>query len=267
MQRKKQRFRRLANALLSRTYLLRNVYDDQKKMMDLNSDYRTARRFFTILQGYFGNVGEKQGLGYLQRGGNCQKGEVGAVYNASLLREACVDFVQFPEGSLDLLGGKDVFQNDLPGNGVLCLGNQTFPTPGLGLMLQRAFPCGFGSLRCRGRLGRTPQGRQQRFAGGDIGVGLGAGPGQSRVILQLTGEVQVVFQNFVSFQLLFAVSESTHYATEWKKLLHTQVMFQIVDGRLQGNVQRIEIVHALFVRLGFIPQCLDDSDCALTAFL
>lgn len=35
----KAEFRRLANALLSRTYLLRNVYDDQKKMMDMNSDY------------------------------------------------------------------------------------------------------------------------------------------------------------------------------------------------------------------------------------
>ena len=46
-------FRRLVNALLSRTYLLRNIYDDQKKMMDLNGDYRTARRFFSILQGYF----------------------------------------------------------------------------------------------------------------------------------------------------------------------------------------------------------------------
>lgn len=46
-------FRRLVNALLSHTYLLRNVYDDQKKMMDLNNDYRTARRFFSILQGYF----------------------------------------------------------------------------------------------------------------------------------------------------------------------------------------------------------------------
>lgn len=49
----KAEFRRLANALLSRTYLLRNVYDDQKKMMDLSNDYRTARRFFNILQGYF----------------------------------------------------------------------------------------------------------------------------------------------------------------------------------------------------------------------
>lgn len=46
-------FRRLANALLSRTYLLRDIYDDQKKMMDLNNDYRTARRFFDMLKGYF----------------------------------------------------------------------------------------------------------------------------------------------------------------------------------------------------------------------
>lgn len=50
-------FRRLVNALLSRTYLLRNIYDDQKKMMDLNGDYRTARRFFSILQGYFALAG------------------------------------------------------------------------------------------------------------------------------------------------------------------------------------------------------------------
>ena len=50
-------FRRLANGLLSRTYLLRNVYDDQKKQMDLNGDYRTARRFFPILQGYLALAG------------------------------------------------------------------------------------------------------------------------------------------------------------------------------------------------------------------
>ena len=49
----KAEFRRLANALLSRTYLLRNVYDDQKKMMDMNSDYRTARRFFFHFAGLF----------------------------------------------------------------------------------------------------------------------------------------------------------------------------------------------------------------------
>lgn len=74
----KSEFRRLANALLSRTYLLRNVYDDQKKMMDLNNDYRTARRFFTILQGYFSLAGwdlyrdDEYGVMYLrnQQGSN-----------------------------------------------------------------------------------------------------------------------------------------------------------------------------------------------------
>lgn len=49
----KNEFRRLCNGLLSRTYLLGNVYDDQKKMMDMNSDYRTARRLFPIMQQYF----------------------------------------------------------------------------------------------------------------------------------------------------------------------------------------------------------------------
>lgn len=49
----KSDFRRLVNALLSRTYLLRDVYNDQKKMMDLNSDYRTARRFLPLLKAYF----------------------------------------------------------------------------------------------------------------------------------------------------------------------------------------------------------------------
>lgn len=74
----KAEFRRLANALLSRTYLLRNVYDDQKKMMDMNSDYRTARRFFSILQGYFSLAGwdlyrdDEYGVIYLrnQQGSN-----------------------------------------------------------------------------------------------------------------------------------------------------------------------------------------------------
>ena len=50
-------FRRLVNLLLYRTYLLRNVYDDQKKMLDLNRDYRTAHRLFPILQGYFSLAG------------------------------------------------------------------------------------------------------------------------------------------------------------------------------------------------------------------
>ena len=50
-------FRRLVNLLLYRTYLLRNVYDDQKKMLDLNRDYRTAHRLFSILQGYFSLAG------------------------------------------------------------------------------------------------------------------------------------------------------------------------------------------------------------------
>ncbi len=50
-------FRRLVNALLSRTYLLRDVYDDQKKMMDMNGDYRTARRLFEILKAYLEMAG------------------------------------------------------------------------------------------------------------------------------------------------------------------------------------------------------------------
>ena len=53
----KNEFRRLCNGLLSRTYLLCNVYDDQKKMMDMNGDYRTARRLFPLMQQYFAMAG------------------------------------------------------------------------------------------------------------------------------------------------------------------------------------------------------------------
>ena len=53
----KNEFRRLCNGLLSRTYLLSNVYDDQKKMMNLNNDYRTARRLFSLMQQYFAIAG------------------------------------------------------------------------------------------------------------------------------------------------------------------------------------------------------------------
>ena len=46
-------FRRITNGLLSHTYLLRNIYSDQDKMMAVNNDYRIASRQFEILQSYF----------------------------------------------------------------------------------------------------------------------------------------------------------------------------------------------------------------------
>lgn len=53
----KGEFRRLANNLLSRTFLLRDVYNDQVKMIDSNRDYRLAVRLFPILQGYLSLAG------------------------------------------------------------------------------------------------------------------------------------------------------------------------------------------------------------------
>jgi hypothetical protein len=49
----KSEFTRLANYLMSRTYLVRDVYSQENKYMTTSSDYRTALRFFDLMREYF----------------------------------------------------------------------------------------------------------------------------------------------------------------------------------------------------------------------
>jgi hypothetical protein len=53
----KGEFRRLANYLLSHTYLVRDKYDSSKMMMIVNEDYRTVSRLFEVLFEYFDVTG------------------------------------------------------------------------------------------------------------------------------------------------------------------------------------------------------------------
>ena len=49
----KGELRRLANYLLSHTYLVRDVYNPNKQYSEPNNDYRMVSRHFDCLQGYF----------------------------------------------------------------------------------------------------------------------------------------------------------------------------------------------------------------------
>jgi len=49
----KGELRRLANYLLSHTYLVRDVYNPNKQYSEPNDDYRMVSRYFDCLQGYF----------------------------------------------------------------------------------------------------------------------------------------------------------------------------------------------------------------------
>jgi len=49
----KGEFRRLCNYLLSRTYLVRDVYRPEKKWIEPNNDYRTVGRLFDCMREYF----------------------------------------------------------------------------------------------------------------------------------------------------------------------------------------------------------------------
>jgi hypothetical protein len=49
----KEDFRRLANYLLSHTYLVRGEYQPYKQMILPNSDYQTVSRLFNLFRDYF----------------------------------------------------------------------------------------------------------------------------------------------------------------------------------------------------------------------
>ena len=55
----KGEFRRIANYLLSRTYMVRFTYDSVKEMTSPNSDYSMLARLFSVLQEYFEVTGWK----------------------------------------------------------------------------------------------------------------------------------------------------------------------------------------------------------------
>ena len=55
----KGEFRRIANYLLSRTYMVRFTYDSVKEMTLPNSDYSMLARLFSVLQEYFEVTGWK----------------------------------------------------------------------------------------------------------------------------------------------------------------------------------------------------------------
>jgi len=53
----KNEFRRLCNALLSHTYLVRDVYKPDKQWMEPNNDYRLVNRMFPCIRDYFAMAG------------------------------------------------------------------------------------------------------------------------------------------------------------------------------------------------------------------
>jgi len=55
----KGEFRRLGNYLLSHSYLVREWYDTNKKMVLMNQDYRMVSRLFNIMNEYFEIIGWK----------------------------------------------------------------------------------------------------------------------------------------------------------------------------------------------------------------
>lgn len=55
----KGEFRRLGNYLLSHSYIVRECYDNQKKMILANNDYRMISRLFDVMSEYFEVIGWK----------------------------------------------------------------------------------------------------------------------------------------------------------------------------------------------------------------
>ena len=55
----KNEFRRIANYLLSRTYMVRYVYQPSQQITVVNTDYQKADRLFAIMRDYFYMAGWK----------------------------------------------------------------------------------------------------------------------------------------------------------------------------------------------------------------
>ena len=55
----KGEFRRLGNYLLSHSYIVRECYDNQNKMILANNDYRMISRLFDVMSEYFEVIGWK----------------------------------------------------------------------------------------------------------------------------------------------------------------------------------------------------------------
>ena len=49
----KEEFRRLANMLLSKTFIIRDYYDSKEEMMKISPEYRFIERNFELFSGYF----------------------------------------------------------------------------------------------------------------------------------------------------------------------------------------------------------------------
>jgi len=49
----KEEFRRLANMLLSKTFIIRDYYDSKEEMMKISPEYRFIERSFELFSGYF----------------------------------------------------------------------------------------------------------------------------------------------------------------------------------------------------------------------